>query len=152
MLHKELRFWERTATPVAAWFVERQARLGDAARGRIALGDIGEVGYTTDYPIVDLLGLVDPVIAAEPGGYTNKTGQGYVNRFFDLEPRYVVIITDDNACTHPVHATSTVLFYDMRFRARYRLAHSIDVDSWGWCIFEHQRHAPRLETDGSTFR
>ena len=41
----------------------------------IAIGDIGYVGYATDYPILDLLGLVDGEIAKMPGGYTQKVGR-----------------------------------------------------------------------------
>lgn len=139
---KHQDFWRRTATPTVAFFEERSKRYGDAARGFIALGDIGEIGYGTDYPVFDLLGLVDPMIAAEPGGYGHKTGQGFRDRFFDLRPRYVVIISQTDDCQRPFHDSFKALYYDPRFRSRYVLVHAIPIDGWGWCIFEHAALVP----------
>lgn len=142
ILHKHLPFWQRTATPMATWFVQRQERYGDAGRGLIAMGDIGEIGYASDFPVFDLLGLVDPVIAEQPGGYTNKTGKGYVDRFFERRPRYVVLIHDDPDCAHPYHQSSKVLYYDSRFKRSYVVSHAHPVDGWTWCIHEHRSLVP----------
>ncbi len=149
ILHDAHPFWRNSATPTAAWFAARTQRYGDDARGLIAMGDIGEVGYTSDFPVFDLLGLVDPVIARQPGGYTRKTGKGYVDRFFEVRPRYVVLITDDVACTHPYHPGSKVLFYDHRFKRDYAVAHVTEVGAWGWCIFEHRALMPADSTGSS---
>lgn len=53
----------------------RTAELGAFLRSRarrVALVDVGHLGYVTDLPVVDLGGLTDPGIAAMPGGHLDK--------------------------------------------------------------------------------
>jgi hypothetical protein len=142
IIRKEKRFWDTAAGGVARWFEEQQAERGrDAIYGAIALGDIGEIGYRTDMPILDLLGLVDPVIAGLPGGYTNKVGPGYRDRFFDYAPRYFVLISSNNDCVHPSVTGSRVLFNDGRFRQAYGVSGKVRLDGgFFWCIYENKSH------------
>ncbi len=74
-INNEKHFWDAAGGGTARWLL-------DNPRGTVALGDIGYVGWATDYPILDMLGLVDPVISKLPGGYTHKVGPGYLDRFF----------------------------------------------------------------------
>ena len=94
------------------------------------------VGYRTGYPILDLVGLVDPVIGTLPGGYTRKHGPAYVERFFDVSPEYAVLIMSGLHCNEPAHAGVGPLFLDPRFAKQYTLAHNIQITArGGWCIF-----------------
>jgi len=138
---KERHFWDAAAGGVARWFQQQERQRGrEAVIGTIALGDIGRVGYETDYPILDLLGLVDPVIAALPGGYTTKIGPGFRDRFFDTEPRYLVLISSDGDCVHPSVIGSRILYQDPRFRGRYTVSGRVPLNrGFSWCIYEHTR-------------
>jgi arabinofuranosyltransferase len=91
-LKEERKFWDKSAGQVAKWFEE------NGRPGRVALGDIGYIGWRTDYPILDLLGLVDPAIAALPGGYTKKVGPGYKERFYEVMPEWAVLICNSDEC------------------------------------------------------
>ncbi|MBX3232298.1 MAG: hypothetical protein KIT84_21985 [Labilithrix sp.] len=127
----EDRFWRMAAGGTAKW-------LNEHPRGMIALGDIGYVGYATDYPLLDLLGLVDPVIAKLPGGYTQKIGPGFADRLFDVNPRYVLIISANRECNKPSVAGSRVIYYDHRFAQRYTKAGLVPLDdNFAWCLFEN---------------
>jgi hypothetical protein len=143
LVEREKSFWERAAGGVSGWFAARaEARGAEQVRGAIALGDIGQVGYRSDYPILDLLGLVDPVIAALPGGYTTKLGPGFRNRFFDEKPRYFILISGNGDCDHPTVAGSITLYHDPRFRRQYRLDGRIPLDGGiSWCVYEHVSRA-----------
>jgi arabinofuranosyltransferase len=142
-LGQEKHFWDTAAGGVAQWFAEQeQARGREAVIGAIAMGDIGQVGYETGYPVLDLLGLVDPVIADLPGGYTTKVGPGFKDRFFNSAPRYAIIISAENDCTHPSVLGSRVLYHDRRFRRAYTLSGRVALDrGFSWCIYEHVDHA-----------
>ncbi|MEM6295902.1 MAG: hypothetical protein AAGA54_31815 [Myxococcota bacterium] len=132
-LAEEKRFWDNAAGQAAEWLATR------GKPGRVAIGDIGYVGYRTNYPILDLLGLVDPVISQLPGGYTQKIGKGYKERFFDVMPEYVVIIMNGQACKEAGMKASRQLYDDRRFRRNYAIAHNIQVVSEaGWCIFKRK--------------
>jgi hypothetical protein len=126
---------------VASWFrAEEQKRGRDDVYGTIALGDIGEVGYDTDYPILDLLGLVDPVIADLPGGYTFKVGHGFRDRFFDIAPRYFILISSSGDCVHPSVVGSRALYFDKRFLRAYHETGKVPLDDgFNWCIYQHNR-------------
>lgn len=133
LLGHEKRFWDRAAGGTAAWMNEH------AGPGELALGDIGYVGWATDRPILDLLGLVDPVIARLPGGYTQKLGPGLGARFFEKRPRYALIISAGNDCQHPSVAGARVLYGDRRFREEYALAGRVRLDPpFSWCIYERR--------------
>ena len=130
MLAHEGHFWKMAAGGTAKWLLEHP-------RGMIAMGDIGYVGYATDYPLLDLLGLVDPVIAKLPGGYTQKLGPGFTDRLFDVEPRYVLVISSTRDCKSPSVPGSRVVWRDSRFKQRYKYAGATQLDdNFAWCIFE----------------
>jgi arabinofuranosyltransferase len=140
LLHREKRFWDTAAGGVVRWFKEQeQSRGRQKVYGTIAMGDIGEVGWGTDYPILDLLGLVDPVISELPGGYTLKIGPGYRNRFFDVQPRYFVLISAKNSCRHPSVPGSRSLYQDRRFNKDYQVSGRVRLDDgFFWCIYENR--------------
>ena len=105
----------------------------------MAIGDIGFVGWRTDYPILDLLGLVDPVIGQLPGGYTRKQGERFVERYFEVRPEYAVLVMGGKSCEAPAHAAVTVIYYDPRFGPQYELAHQLQVQAdASWCIFKRR--------------
>jgi hypothetical protein len=132
-LKEEKRFWDSVAGQTAEWLATR------AKPGRVAIGDIGYVGWRTNYPILDLLGLVDPVIKELPGGYTKKLGEGYKERFFDVMPEYAVIIMAGQSCTDAAMEGSRILVEDRRFKSSYAVAQNFQVVSdASWCIFKRK--------------
>ena len=136
-IEDERRFWTSAAGGVATWFAEH------GERGTIAVADMGNIAYATDYPILDLLGLVDPVISRLPGGYTNKTGRGYVERVFDVMPRYFVFVGAANDCVRLPFQSQARLKADARFRSRYEVVGQIRHSKDGlWCIFGPRSEAP----------
>ena len=138
ILVDEKGFWDRAAGGVAHWFRSVEEDRGrETIAGEIALGDIGQVGYETDLPIVDLLGLVDPVVARLPGGYTHKTGPGYRDYFFFRKPRYFVLISAQNDCVHPSVTGSISLYRDPRFRSSYAVSGRVLLSGgFSWCVYE----------------
>lgn len=130
---EEKRFWDITAGQTADWLAMR------AKPGRVAIGDIGYVGYRTNYPILDLLGLVDPVIGQLPGGYTRKLGAGFRERFFEVAPEYAVIILSGQQCDTAAMEGSRLIFEDRRFAQQYALARNFQVNAdAGWCVFKRR--------------
>ncbi len=128
-LNNEKKFWDMAAGGTADWLLKH------GQPGELALGDIGYVGWATDYPILDLLGLVDPVISKLPGGYTQKLG--FLDRLFDKKPRYVLIISSNLDCVHPSVSGSIAIFNDRRFRPEYHLSGKVPLkDGFAWCIYE----------------
>ena len=138
ILSEEKAFWDRAAGGVASWFAETTRRHGrEAIAGPLALGDIGQVGYDTDLPIVDLLGLVDPVVAKLPGGYTNKIGPGFRDYFFTRRPRYFILISAQNDCHHPSVSGSIALYRDPRFHESYSVSGRVMLTGgFSWCVYE----------------
>ncbi|AKT35942.1 hypothetical protein [Chondromyces crocatus] len=129
-------FWDSAAGGVATWFEKH------GQPGAIGIGDIGYIGYVTDYPILDLLGLVDPVISRLPGGYTQKTGAGYVQHVFEQMPRYFVFVGSKDGCDRLPFPAQEKLRRDRRFQRAYQVAGRIRHSKNGyWCIFE--QHAER---------
>jgi arabinofuranosyltransferase len=87
--------------------------------------------------VLDLLGLVDPVISTLPGGYTRKTGPGYVQRVFDKMPRYFVFVGGPDTCDKLPFPAQEKLRKDRRFRGVYEVAGMVRHSKNGyWCIFE----------------
>jgi len=130
ILQKEDRFWRMAAGGTAKWLAANEP-------GEIAIGDIGYVGYATDYPVLDLLGLVDPVISKLPGGYTRKLGPGFTDRFFDKGPTYFLLISSSTDCSKPSVPGSQVIFNDRRFKPRYEVAGKVPLDGgFAWCIYK----------------
>ncbi len=133
-VHSQVRFWDEAAGGTARWFEKH-----NAPRGVIALTDIGEIGYRTDFPILDLLGLVDPVISRLPGGYTHKVGSGFTDRFFAVMPEYTVIISSTPDCLQPSIPSSQTVLGDPRFLEAYAVQGRIPVDGgYTWCIYERR--------------
>lgn len=138
VLVDEKGFWDRAAGGVSRWYKELERRHGrEAVAGEIALGDIGQVGYETGMPIVDLLGLVDPVVAKLPGGYTHKVGPGFRDYFFERKPRYFVLISAQGDCSHPSVTGSIAIFRDPRFRPAYAVSGRVLLTGgFSWCVYE----------------
>lgn len=114
------------------------------APGKIAIGDIGLVGYRTNYPLLDTLGLVDPVISKLPGGYTRKLGPGFADRIFSVMPDYIVIIVHGK-CDDARMLGSKMIVNDPRFWPNYFTAFRIKLGgNANWCIYEHKQHRARL--------
>jgi arabinofuranosyltransferase len=133
ILHDEKRFWDSASGQVANWFQQH------GQPGEIAMADIGYVGWATDYPVLDLLGLVDPVISKLPGGYTHKTGPGYVERVFDKQPRYFLFVGSKTDCERLPFPAQARLRNDARFRGKYAVAGKVKHSKDGyWCIFERK--------------
>ncbi|WP_240806945.1 hypothetical protein [Polyangium spumosum] len=143
ILDKDKAFWDDAAGRTAAWL------SGHDKPGPVAIADIGYVGYATNFPIVDMLGLLAPEIARLPGGYTNKTGAGYAAAIFARAPRYAVIISSSVDCKNPTVPSSRVLHGHPKFRAEFAVAETIRLRGGGaWCIYEKKsgaetRPAPR---------
>lgn len=130
---EEKRFWDSSAAQVAEWLV----RYGTP--GYVALGDIGYVGYRTNFPILDLLGLVDPVIAQLPGGYTKKIGKEFVERFYEVRPSYAVLIMTGQDCGHGGFPGVRQIAEDPRFLPDYTVVHNVQVMAdASWCIFKRK--------------
>ena len=133
ILQKEDRFWTMAAGGTAKWFVEH------GKPGQIAIGDIGYIGWVTDYPILDLLGLVDPVISKLPGGYTHKLGPGFLDHFFAKRPDYFLLISSNVDCEHPSVPGSQVVYRDPRFKPNYAVAGKVPLDGgFAWCIYQRK--------------
>jgi hypothetical protein len=138
VFEKEKAFWDDVPGRTAAWLVKH------GKPGPIVIADIGYVGYATGQPIVDMLGLLSPEIAKLPGGYTHKTGEGFMDAVFAKDPRYFVIISSTTDCKSPGPPSSRAALSDRRFQAGYRLAETIRINAGGaWCIFEKKDAAPK---------
>jgi arabinofuranosyltransferase len=132
-LKEERRFWDKSAGKVAKWFEE------NGKPGRVALGDIGYIGWSTDYPVLDLLGLVDPVIGDLPGGYTKKLGPGLTERFYELMPEWGVLIFNGEGCDTSTIPAVKLITEDPRFAKSYREMAKFKVSAQGtWCIFKRK--------------
>jgi hypothetical protein len=130
LLHEEKRFWDNATGASSDWLLRNEP-------GMIAVGDIGRIGYETNYPLLDLLGLVDPVIGNLPGGHRKKLGPGFADRVFDVMPEYILLIQAGQECDKPQRRASRLLYQDERFRPSYRLGANIQVSpNVGWCIFK----------------
>lgn len=138
LLHSVELEWDRHAGGTALWFKQRTDTYGmSRVKGQIALGDIGEVAYVSGYPILDLLGLVDPIISRMPGGYTRKVGTEFRDYVFAQQPRYIVIISNRGRCDRPSVANAQALFHDKRFAQHYAVTARIWAGSeFFWCIYE----------------
>jgi hypothetical protein len=132
ILRDEKVFWDSAAGGTAHWM------LANTEPGEIGVGDIGYIGYVTDFPILDLLGLVDPVISKLPGGYTQKTGAGYVEHVFNKMPRYFVFIGSREGCDKLAFPSQDKLRRHPKFvRAGYKATGKIKHAKGGyWCVFD----------------
>lgn len=131
----EDRVWRQRTEGTSRWLLEHNKP------GTLALGDIGYIGYVTDYPILDLLGLVDPVISKLPGAYTWKVGPGFTDRLFEVAPRYVLLISESMNCERPSVTGSRVIFRDKRFKQQYYLPPGAAIPvggNYAWCVYERK--------------
>lgn len=135
----EERFWTSAAGGISKWLVE------NTKPGELVVGDIGYIGYATDYPILDALGLIDPVISKLPGGYTHKVGPGFADHIFTKAPAYILIIAANAGCDQPTVIGSQVLFRDKRFKPSYAVAGKVQTSAGVyWCIYQrNEDSAPR---------
>ncbi len=132
LVRNEDAAWEKTAHETARWL--RQ----NAPPGKISLGDIGFIGWHTDFPVLDVLGLVDTTIAKLPGAYTRKQGPKFVDHIFAENPRYIVIISGNNDCTSPLHPSMLAEFQDPRFSG-FTVLHRVHHDGEvSWCTYERK--------------
>jgi hypothetical protein len=130
ILSQEDRFWRMAAGGTARL-------LSAQPPGTIAMGDIGYIGYETDFPVLDLLGLVDANIAKMPGGYTQKTGKVWLDYFFERAPRYAIVISNMKDCRHPTTLGSARMYRDPRFLQRYHELGATPLDhDFRWCVYE----------------
>jgi arabinofuranosyltransferase len=140
----ERDFWREAAGGTAKWFVEREREHGEAARGTIALGDIGRVGWETNFPVFDVLGLVDPTTARVSGGHRQKIGEDFLDHFYEAAPRYYVSATGTGRCYEEAGApVLRAIQRDPRFRTMYVVRGRIRSETRKnvtWCIFERLDH------------
>lgn len=120
-------FWQGVPVETADFLAEH------APYGAIVLGDIGWVGWRTNYPIVDILGLVYPRIAHLPGGYRHKIGPGFTDAIYEPGPEYLILLLNDKCKKGDKRFQQ--LIDDPRLQ-NYRLAHRADAKGPGsWCIY-----------------
>jgi hypothetical protein len=120
-------FWDGVPVETAQFLAE------NAPYGSIVLGDIGWVGWRTNYPIVDILGLVHPPIAKLEGGYRHKIGPGFTDAIFDTDPDYLVLLLNDKCAKGDKRFQQ--LLDDPRLK-NYERRYRADAKGPGsWCIY-----------------
>lgn len=126
-------FWKKAPRGIANWMINR------GVPGEIAMGDIGYVGYATNYPILDTLGLVDPVIGGINRGYKRNFGAEFLQYVFEQKkPRYIVLIVA-RECTNPVESGSQFIYRSRQFQAMYTAAGKVpSTGDQFWCIYERK--------------
>jgi len=123
--------WDQCGGRVARWFRDR------SAKGTVAIGDIGVVGWENRerLRILDINGLTDKTIASIAGRHMRKIGPAFRDRIFGSRPDYIVF-SGDHDCGEPKDDSGVELSFDLRFKARYRLATRTNEDArYGWCVF-----------------
>jgi hypothetical protein len=114
ILTEEQAFWDGSVGTAARWLAERDP-------GLVATASIGFVGYATNYPILDFVGLVDPVIGTERGGHLQKPATVVARRFFETSPRYAIMHSRTPDCTEPWLPGLKEIRQDARFESAYEL-------------------------------
>jgi hypothetical protein len=138
-LERAYQRWDETAGRIGHWLATHGA--GEAS---IAMGDIGEIGYVTDYHVLDILGLVTPAIAELPGGYTLKDPSRAADLVLETAPDYMVLISrrrpTGSRVRSPRGRYMQLLVADERFRSRYRthLVHRLWPRGY-WTVMAHRR-------------
>jgi len=87
--------------------------------GLVAVGDIGRIGWVSDFPVLDLYGLVDPFVARLPGVDRAKFGAGYREHVLGSRPAYVVVRSRGGECSDPKLIPFAQLLGDSRFERWY---------------------------------
>lgn len=111
---------------------------------RIALSDIGQIGYYSDLWVIDLVGLTDRTIARSPGGLHKKQYDPlYV---LDQKPRYIVLVCARVGGQFVIRGfeTDKQVYRHPRFAAEYRLLHEESMrfhykDAYSYWIFERMQ-------------
>jgi hypothetical protein len=117
----------------AADIVLAHARPGDT----LCAGDIGKLGYSTDMPVLDTVGLVTPQSSrfypADPDIYVISYAMP-ADLVLALDPDFIVILE--------VYGRRGLL-PDARFQDRYRLLEKLDTDIYGSDGMLIYRQAPQ---------
>jgi hypothetical protein len=110
--------------------------------GKVALMDIGIVGYYTRLPIIDLAGLTDTHIAHAPGGFQEKVyDPAYV---LDQEPEYVILVSLDGDSVPDFFIDQRIynspLFHD-HYEYAFKLTHMGNGQGAGYYLLVFRRKA-----------
>jgi hypothetical protein len=137
LVASQQELWHKHARATGRWLAAH------GAPGAVSLGDIGEVGWLTDWPIFDVLGLVTKEVAQLPGGYGHKADNPeFIEAFFQAAPRWFVMISDRPDCLHSPFTVMRVQSEDPRFREAYDFVHSVRLsDTSAWCLYERKNFA-----------
>lgn len=111
--------WDRQALLIGNWLVANGKP--DAS---LSLGDIGQIGWITDYEIVDMLGLVTKEVSHLPGGYTRKDPEATAAHIMRVQPDYVLTINKGRtrySRPRPIPKMQKALAKRSDFLATYRL-------------------------------
>lgn len=103
-------------------------RAHSSRSDRLAVTDIGQFGYLTRLPVLDMYGLVDPWVARElrkqsPTVYSPADTRRMIDRVFEVDPRWIILkgTADERGVVLAPELAGPALFAEPRFRARYRL-------------------------------
>lgn len=107
----------------------------------VALADIGQIGYYSELPVIDLAGLTDRTIAQSPGGLHRKEyDPEYV---LDRQPEFVVLVCARVGGRMVIRGfeTDKRLYHHPRFQREYRLLPEISQrfhykDDYSYWVFQ----------------
>ena len=110
---------------------------------KIALSDIGQIGYFSERPVIDLVGLTDPVIARSPGKLHQKQYDPlYV---LDQKPKFIVLVCYKDKGEYRIRGFETEmrLYQQPRFQEEYFLKPVISQkfhykDEYTYLVFERK--------------
>ncbi|PID79345.1 hypothetical protein CSB20_10650 [bacterium DOLZORAL124_64_63] len=103
-------------------------RENSAPEDRVAVSDIGMIGYAGERAVVDMFGLIDPHIARAAGRQHFKSDPAHV---LARDPRFVVLVRD--AAGGYLRVPDMAMAATPEFAARYALVRSFRVeysDEW----------------------
>jgi hypothetical protein len=109
------RLYEDSQVALGKW-LKQETEPAD----RVALSDIGQIGYYSDRNVIDLAGLTDPVIGRSPGGLHKKEYNPlYVLR---QKPEYIVLVAQKVGPTFTIRGFETEkrIYNHPRFEREYR--------------------------------
>lgn len=132
------QLYESSHVSLGRWLKE-QCQPGD----RIALSDIGQIGYYSDLWVIDLVGLTDRTIAHSPGGLHRKQYDPlYV---LDQKPRYIVLVCAKVGAEFVIRGfeTDKVLYRHPRFKQEYQLLREISdrffyKEAYSYWVFQRR--------------
>lgn len=127
--------------------IEAGKYLRDAAPGDAVLAatEAGVMPYYSRLPFIDMLGLVDPHIAALPGGLHEKFDAEYV---LGREPGYIALqFTGGENTLAPTWPSDAAVAESVRFQQDYeeiaRFKRPLPTEDWGmqegWLVLYRQR-------------